>query len=182
MAGDRDGGPRLDPGPPDVDETVFTAWAMPGWASWDMYSPEADFCRFVGLLQRILQPNVVVETGVGVGRLTSHLDLDVCDYYGFESDPRWRRPPALDDRETPTRQELAVADLVILDSDPPFRHVELREWAWHGKHGSACVVHDTGNGHPTGTTHAELRATVASTGLPGLFLNNPRGGWLGIHP
>lgn len=170
--------------PPAVmhDETEFTSWAQPGWFSWDQWSPEQDFCRFVAMLQRMLQPAVVVETGVGVGRLTSHLDLASCTYFGFESDPKWRQPPA-GPQETPTVDDMASADLVILDSTPSYRRQEIDMWSAFGKPGSVCVVHDCGNGHPAkATTHHDLRRAVEDTGCPGVFLANPRGGWFGWHP
>lgn len=165
------------------DEREFTPFAAPGWMSWDNWSPERDFCRFVGMVQRMLQPAVVLETGVGAGRLTAHLDLEACIYVGFESDPEWRHPPA--ELGTPTAGQMASADLVVLDSAPEFRIPEIRRWAEHGKSGSVCVVHDCGNGHPDRkkwSTHRDLRRTVEAIGLPGIFLRNPRGGWLGWHP
>lgn len=167
------------------DERRFTPFAQSGWLSWDQWSPEEDFCRFVGMLQRMLQPAVVLETGVGIGRLTGYLNLDVCTYLGFESDPEWRRPPADPEQDTPTAEQVASANLVILDSAPEMRCAEIALWAEHGKQSSVCVVHDCGNGHPQKrkwSTHHGLRRAVADTGLPGVLLRNPRGGWLGWHP
>lgn len=164
------------------DEQTFTAHAQPGWLSWDSYSPEQDFCRFAGLLQRMLQPAVTLETGVGVGRLTGYLDADVGTYLGFESDAEWRRPPALPNIDTPQPEHMADADLVILDSEPGHRTTEIALWVEAGKPGSVCLVHDCGNGHPEGTLHTLLGRTMEATGFPGLRLNNPRGGWIGWHP
>jgi hypothetical protein len=168
---------------PARDEREFTPHAEAGWESWDKWSPERDFCTWVGWMQRILRPAVVLETGVGVGRLTGHLDLDACDYLGFEADPAWRSPPADPDQQSPTAAQMASADLVILDSDPTFRVPELKMWSADGKPGSVCIVHDCGNNHPPGwRTHHRLRAAVLETQLPGIFTRNPRGGWLGWHP
>lgn len=167
------------------DEREFTPFAAAGWMSWDQWSPELDFCRFAGMLVRVTAPAVVVETGVGVGRLTAHLDTTSSVYLGFESDPAWRRPPALTGRETPTPDEMGSADLVVLDSEPSLRRREIASWAACGKPGSVCLVHDCGNGHPDHpqwTEHHRLRRGVEATGIPGLFLSNPRGGWLGWHP
>jgi hypothetical protein len=168
--------------PPLADEKTFTPHAQPGWLSWDAWSPELDFCRFVGMLQRILQPTLTLETGVGIGRVTQHLDMGCGEYVGFESNPQWRQPPADPHADSPTVEEFAAADLVILDSDPEYRHRELKAWAEHGKPGSVCVMHDCGNNHPAGSLHVELRRTVEAVGLPGVFLRNPRGGWLGFKP
>lgn len=165
-----------------LDEQTFTPWAQPGWLCWDSHSPERDFCAFAGLLQRMLQPAVTLETGVGVGRLTSYLDMHIGTYLGFESDPEWRYPPADPDLPTPTAEQMAAADLVILDSEPEHRLSEIARWVEHGKPGSVCVVHDCGNGHAAGTVHDLLGRTVEATGLPGLRLKNPRGGWIGWRP
>lgn len=164
------------------DEQAFTAHAQPGWLSWDEYSPEQEFCQFAGWLQRMLQPAVTLETGVGIGRLTEHLDLELGTYLGFESDPAWRRSPADPKRGTPTAEEFAAADLVILDSEPQHRFAELTLWVKTGKQGSACLVHDCGNGHAESTFHQTLQHRIQETGTPGLFLRNPRGGWIGTHP
>lgn len=164
------------------DEKQFTPHGQTGWQSWDEWSPEQDFCRFAGMLQRMLQPALTLETGVGVGRLTEHLDPTIGAYAGFESDPAWRRPPAHPDRGTPDAEEMARADLVILDSDPERRVPELGLWSQCGKPGSVVLVHDAGNGHAAGTVHARIGHVCGSlTGQPGLFLRNPRGGWMGIH-
>ena len=164
-----------------LDEKTFTPHAQPGWLSWDGWSPEQDFCQFVGMLQRMLQPAVVLEPGVGIGRITGHLDLRRCRFLGFESDPEWRQPPADPTQDTPDRLQMGEADLVILDSDPAFRFAEIALWAEHGKPGSVCVVHDCGNGHLPRELHGRLGAACAATGMPGMFLKNPRGGWMGIH-
>ncbi|MFF2094856.1 hypothetical protein [Streptomyces sp. NPDC058202] len=163
------------------DEQTFTRHAEQGWLSWDEWSPEQDVCRFAGMLQRMLQPRCVLETGVGIGRITGHLDLDGCHFLGFESNPSWRRPPAHPDLATPTADHMAEADFVILDSDIDVRFAEIALWAEHGKPGSVALVHDAGNGHGPATVHAQIGFACAQTGQPGTFLKNPRGAWLGIH-
>ncbi|MFF0139674.1 hypothetical protein ACFYRN_24875 [Streptomyces sp. NPDC005227] len=163
------------------DEQQFTRHADQGWQSWDEWSPEQDVCRFAGLLQRMLQPKNVLETGVGIGRITDHLDLTSCQFLGFESNAAWRRPPAHPDLATPTADQMAEADFVILDSDVDVRFAEIHLWAEHGKPGSVVLVHDAGNGHGPATVHAQIGFACAQTGQPGTFLRNPRGAWLGIH-
>jgi hypothetical protein len=163
------------------DEKQFTRHAELGWLSWDEWSPERDFCRFVGMLQRMLRPARILETGVGIGRITDHLDLETCEFLGFESDPAWRQNPAHPDLVTPSAEQMAAADLVILDSDIEFRFGEIKLWGEAGKPGSACVVHDCGNGHEEWTVHHALGEACQATGQPGMPLKNPRGGWLGVH-
>jgi hypothetical protein len=164
-----------------LDEKTFTPHADTGWESWDEWSPERDFCCFAGMLQRLLQPAAIVETGVGTGRLTGHLDLSACTYAGFEADPVWRQPPAWPDQQTPSPLVMADADLVILDSAPEFRLGEIALWAEHGKSGSVVLVHDAGNGHGPASVHAQIGFACTTTNQPGRFLRNPRGGWMGIH-
>src|ERR1044072_3945050 len=163
------------------DEQMFTPHAGLGWLSWDEWSTAQDVCHFAATLQRVLQPPWVIETGVGVGRLTSHLDLDGCEHMGFESNPKWRQPPAQPDAATPSAEQMATAQLVILDSDPSYRLQEIRLWAAVGARGSVCLVHDAGNGHSEDTIHYQIGAVCAATGQPGVLLRNPRGGWLGVH-
>lgn len=165
-----------------VDETAFTPHARPGWQAWNSYSPEVEFCRFVGMLQRMLQPNVIVETGVGAGKVTEQFDLNGrVAWLGFESDDQWR-PAAAQRTDTPTVEQIASADMAIFDSDPAFRLPEIKVWAEHGKTGSVAVVHDAGNRHPVGwDTHHKIRRACEDADQPGVFLKNPRGGWLAIH-
>lgn len=165
-----------------VDERNFTPWASPGWESWDPYSPELGFCEFLAVMQRMLQPKVVLETGASGGRVTGFLDLTNCTYLGFEHDPRFRTPPSDPIRPTPDPDQVAVADMLILDSDPSHRLDEIARWAEHGRPGSTCIVHDAGNGHGPGYCHNDIRAAIVATGIRGVFLANPRGGWMGQHP
>lgn len=163
------------------DEQTFTPHAEQGWRAWDSYSPETEFCEFAGMLQRMLRPAVVLETGVGVGRLTEHLDLSVCTYLGFEADPAWRQAPADPGQGTPSPLMMSQADFVVLDSAPDFRFAEIAMWAEHGKRGSVALVHDAGNGHTPDTIHAQIGWACSVTAQPGMFLRNPRGGWLAVH-
>jgi hypothetical protein len=164
-----------------VDETAFTTWAEPGWEAWNAMSPEVDFCRFVGMLARMLQPAVTVETGVGAGKVTEQLDRQRTRWLGFEADTAWR-PEDAQDAATPSAEQMTSAELVILDSDPNHRFNEIACWVTHGRPDSVCVIHDAGNGHPDYYNHQRIREAILRTGIPGMFLRNPRGGWVGIHP
>jgi hypothetical protein len=178
-----------------VDESEFTPWAPLGWSSWNAMSAERDFCDFVGLLAQMLQPRHVIETGIGQGfttrRLASRLGdgLHVC----FENDPEIRAALAdlpffaderhqLREASTPSAEDFAQADLTVLDSEPPDRFTELKGWRTAGHAGSVLVVHDCGNGHPEGTYHDQIRRIVEELEIPGVFLRNPRGAFLGFHP
>ena len=163
-----------------VDESNFTPWAALGWHAWDEWSPEEEFCQFVSVMQKMLRPSVVLETGVGVGRMSGYIDRSACTYLGFESDPEWLQPPAA--LGEPTAEDIKRADLLVLDSDPAYRIRELAMWSLHGKPGSVCIVHDAGNGHPPGSNHDIIRRAIEATGIAGIYLANPRGGWLAAHP
>jgi hypothetical protein len=178
-----------------VDETEFTPWGAPGWLSWNPMSAERDFCEFVGKLTRLVQPGRVVETGVGQGYSTRRVaaalgdGLQIC----YENDAEIRAALAelpffadahhvLMSDPTPAGADFADADLTVLDSEPPDRYTELADWRTSGRPGSVLVVHDCGNGHPEGTPHAHLRQLVNDLDIPGVFLRNPRGSFLGFHP
>lgn len=174
--------------PPPTDETEFTPGAQRGWHAWDAWSPEYEFCHFVGWLQRMLAPAVVLETGVGVGNLTRFLDLAACQYWGFESDPEWRiiRQGGIVYRteHAPSAYDMQQADFVILDSAVELRSWEIDLWALHGKPGSVCIVHDAARRHPLIRAAAERASASQVNGsrIGGVFLANPRGGWLAVHP
>jgi hypothetical protein len=168
------------------DESEFTPGAAPGWESWDEWSPEIEFAAFAGTLQRMLQPAVVLETGVGVGRITQYLDLDASEWLGFESDPEWRTA------DLPYQADLTFdlaqinhADLVILDSAKPLRPKEIKKWAAAGKPGSVCLVHDAGERQAwerPDSIHARVRQAIYVTRINGVYTGNPRSGWLAVHP
>ena len=86
------------------------------------------------------------------------------------------------DHPTPLEEDFVGVDLTLLDSEPPDRYAELRHWRTAGEPGSVLVVHDCGNGHGEGTPHAQLHSLVEELDIPGVFLRNPRGSFLGIHP
>lgn len=178
-----------------VDETDFTPWARPGWRSWNPMSAELDFCEFVGQVARLLQPGLVVETGIGQGFSTRRISrgqgtgVHLC----FESDPELRTALAalpffldpehrLSPEGTPSDKDFALADLTVLDSDPEYRFDELQRWWASARPGSVIVIHDCGNGHPADAIHTHLRRTIESLDIPGTFLCNPRGGFFGVHP
>jgi len=178
-----------------IDETSFTPWIDPGWLSWNAMSAERDFCEFVGLLTRMLQPGLVVETGVGQGYTTRRVasGLGKGTHICFENDAAIRAGlsalPFFNDEHhvlmsepTPSAEDFARADLTVLDSEPPDRYTELEIWRASARPGSVLVVHDCGNGHPEGTLHAQLRHLIEDLDIPGVFLRNPRGAFMGFHP
>lgn len=183
-----------------VSERLYTPWAREGWEAWNQYGPEVPIAVFLqnlmGYLSQNMETPVVVETGVGQGYITRRLndskkaaDLVFC----FESDVAWRKRlsrldwwtccegrPVLDpDVSTPPQFLIQAADLVILDSNDPWRMAELCLWAACGKPGSLLFVHDTGNGHPTWDGHFNLGMLIRTLQLEGIWLENPRGAFLG---
>lgn len=162
------------------DERLFTGWAKSGWTAWNGESPEIEFCQFVGLLAKMVDPEIIIETGVGQRYVTRHLPEEP-EWLGYESDSQWRSE-GCQDAETPGPDQFAVADFVVLDSDPEWRIPELQQWREYGKPGSLAVVHDCGNGHSPNSEHALIRKSVEALGVPGFWLSNPRGGWVGWHP
>lgn len=178
-----------------VDETDFTPWAEPGWNSWNGMSAEREFSEFAGLLARLMQPGLVVETGVGQGYSTRRIasGLGNGTQLCFESDPDIRAGLSslsffdsprhvLSSYPAPSLADFARADLTVLDSEPPGRYAELRDWRAAATEGSVLLVHDCGNNHPEGTLHNELRQIIMEFDVPGVFFKNPRGAFLGLHP
>jgi hypothetical protein len=185
---------RSEPTP--INEQSYTAFAEPGWDAWNDMSPEKQFCEWVANTVMMFHPQVVIETGVGQGFLTRRL-LSVLRndqaYMGFESDPKWRNVigklawfsranAEIAAVASPPAELVAMADLLILDSDFSERWTELALWIEHGKPGSMLILHDAGNGHGPDTIHASLHEALRSLPFEGAFLNNPRGGCLAIKP
>jgi hypothetical protein len=159
-------------------------------------SPEVELCEFLVALVKMLRPSRLIETGTGQGFLTRRLksalgpeQLLTC----FESDPTWREAlsalaffdgerAVLSLAESPTSEELALTDLTCLDSDVPCRLLELERWWEAAVAGAAVFVHDAGNGHSPDTPHAAVRETIARLEIPGFFLANPRGAFVGVKP
>jgi len=164
--------------PEPVPEATFTPWAEPGWQAWNGQAVEVQIADFLGRFVDWLQPNRVIETGVGQGFITRRYQANRTL---FESDPEWRTRIVpycpVEQRVTFWAEEAAQADLTILDSNAPLRFAEL--WLWIAVGAGWCFVHDTGNGHPKGSAYTALHATVKAAKLPGVWLDNPRGAWLG---
>lgn len=183
-------------GEPDVvDEVRHTPWGEAGWQSWNDMSPEVEICNFFVRLVEVLRPRSIIETGTGQGFVARRVKPVLRDGQRltcFESDPTWRKAlgslPFFDDaccvlspEATPTDEEFA-ANLVFLDSDYAFRLTEIERWWRVAGEGAVLLVHDTGNGHGPETPHAWVRERVVALDIPGTFLSNPRGAFLGIKP
>jgi hypothetical protein len=181
--------------PPLVDETVHIGWAKKGWHSWNNMSPELEFCVFASDLVRLVEPSIVIETGTGQGFVTRRLVECLSQEQHlmcFEADPLWRRAltslPFFEDprcelstNESPSHDELANADLCVLDSDFVVRSKELTLWWRWARAGSILLVHDV-RSRPPWTPHAKLASLIDELRIPGVFLKNPRGGFLGTKP
>jgi hypothetical protein len=172
-----------------VDEQEFTPWCEPGWAAWNNMSPEVEFCTFAASLARMMAPSLIVETGVGQGYMTRSLPGRVLCYeadpdfrFVLQSTPLWTEERQLSVEESPSREVLAEAQLTIHDSNEPYRQREIALWVEVAPSGAVALVHDTGNGHAPDMPQAKLGEYVRSLSLPGVFLRNPRGAWLGIKP
>jgi hypothetical protein len=182
--------------PVPVDESTNTPWAEPGWHSWNDMSAEVELCECIAALAKLRRPARVIETGTGQGFLTRRLKAALAPDQHltcFESDPVWREAlqalPFFDgervvmsDTETPAADDFALADLACLDSDVGFRLREVERWWEAAPPGALAFVHDAGNGHGPETIHSQIRETILALGIPGCFLANPRGAFIGIKP
>lgn len=178
------------------DEASHTPWADPGWLAWNGMSPELEFCDFAAALMLLLQPALVIETGVGQGYLTRRLAARMRAgqrLLVFEDDAEIRRDleglpffstpnRSLGASSSPAAVDLAGAGLTILDSEVPIRLEELDLWIEVAPPGAMLLVHDTGNGHGPETAHQLIRDRLNERGVDGVFLRNPRGSFLGLKP
>jgi predicted O-methyltransferase YrrM len=165
----------------------------PAWHAWNRMAPEREFCELVGALVRMVKPALVIETGVGQGFTTRRIAPVLPPgsvLKAFESDQEWREQLAslpffdgesrvLADTPTPSDDDFATADLFVADSASELRRDEVTRWAERAKHGSYIVAHDTGHGHPEWTPHYKLGELIASLGISGVRLPNPRGSFVG---
>lgn len=182
--------------PPYEPESLHTPRAAPFWMAWNGMSAEVQFCDFGASLALMLQPDKVVETGVGQGFMTRRLATvlqpgqrllvfeDDPDFRaGLEQLPFFAHPErTLDAAPTPSPEDLVDAQLTILDSEIPSRLVEIDLWWQAAPAGAALLVHDAGNGHGPEAPHHLVRARIEEHGIVGAFLKNPRGSFVGFKP
>jgi hypothetical protein len=180
--------------PRPQDEILRTPWAEPGWHSWNNMSPEVELCDLLVSLVVAYRPKRIIETGTGQGFLTRRVAAVLHGEQRitcFESDPMWREAltslPFFDAErrlmspsDSPTVAELADTDITLLDSDFDLRLSETERW-WQGAaEGAVIFIHDAGNGHGPETGHAAVRALILELAIPGFFLANPRGAFIGV--
>ena len=182
--------------PEPLDEAAATPGAQQGWHSWNEMSPEVEICDFIVSLADVLRPELVIETGTGQGFLTRRIGARLRDdqrLVCYESHAEWRAALTsleffdgircvLAPDESPDDEAMAAARLCLLDSDFAFRLPEIQRWWRCARPGAAVFVHDAGNGHGEDTPHALVRATIIELGIPGIFLGNPRGAFVGQKP
>lgn len=177
---------------PAVDEQAFTPWAEKGWLAHNGQSPEVAVCDFVRNLIRMMQPEIVVETGVGQGYMTRTIAATGVHLVAFESDDEWRAVIARQDfwkhrktallspEPTPSEAAFITAQLSIIDSEFVVRFDEIRRWHEWAMPGAVALIHDTSD-RPD-TIHRSVRELIQDLGMTGVFLNNPRGCFMAVQP
>jgi hypothetical protein len=177
-----------------VDEAIFTEWASPGWHSWSATSPELEFCQLAATIAALVEPHTVIETGTGTGFLTRRLSEQLGpeqQLHCFESDPESRGALALlpffgepgrrlSSKASPEEVDFPRAEFAVLDSAFEVRLGELETWWRSARPGAIVLIHDAGNGHRVGTHQARIAERILELEIPGAFLSNPRGGFLGV--
>lgn len=177
--------------PKTKDEKLRTAWADEGWTAWNGRSPEREFCTFAKALVKLVRPKFLIETGVGQGYMTRRLkealpedSMMLC----FESDDEWRgalmnvdffQDGSLATGPTPAPVEMGKCYLLVADSTWRFRKSEIELWWEYAPEGSYLLVHDVSPTHPEGSVHTRIHDLIATLGIRGVLLSNPRGGFLG---
>lgn len=179
-----------------VEESEFTPGAGDEWLSWNGQSPEAHVCMFVESLVAMMEPKLVIETGVGQGYVTRAITPLLGagqQLIAFESDDAWRAAlwtlpfwtehrfvASLSLNGTPSAGEVYSADLCVFDSDFEQRFAEIRLWHTWAKPGAVALIHDTAERE--GTIHQSVRDLINDLGMTGVFLNNPRGCFMAVQP
>lgn len=179
--------------PTPVSERTFTPWCDQRWMAWNQHAVEVQVAQFLQLLAQELRSQIknpyIIETGVGQGFVTRRIHDNALHYRGWESDDDWRAAVSklLEDEpmlyvdpidKTPKHEEIMDADLMILDSNDPFRTMEFFSWLSIGKEHSLVFVHDTGNQHPSWDGHFTLGQVIRSSKVSGFWCDNPRGAFI----
>jgi len=183
--------------PPLQPERDFSPWGHPGWTCWNGHAVEFQVADFISRLAHGVATSFsdpyLIETGVGQGFVTRRvIDAipDTARLICFESDWRWREGIKRFDFWTdhlnacirneifPDEADFRTADLVILDSNDPWRKIEIMMWQELAPDGSVLFVHDTGTIHPPHDGHFTLGFLIKTLGLTGYWLENPRGSFL----
>jgi len=182
--------------PEPVAESTFTVGAGPAWSAWNAWSPEVEICRFLAELVTVLRPRHIVETGTGQGFVTRRVAARLRDGQRltcYESGADWRAAlrsldffdgerRVLASGATPDEEVLSSAEVCLFDSDFSYRLPELQRWSACARPGAVVFVHDAGNVHVDEPEFALTRAVVEELAIPGVFLDNPRGGFVGHKP
>lgn len=166
---DSDHRPEVIPDP--AYKHLMVPWEMAGpparmeggWHVWSRDALEAEIVMYADRLLRHLirtrEDLIVIETGVGQGyttrQLTQQLRPEHDLYWAYESDDGWRSSlqgmdfwlnhlsACIKDSPTPDAREMAVADLVIIDSSKPWSYSELHLWEATGKPDSILMFSGT---------------------------------------
>ena len=166
------------------------------WHQWNGHSPELEFCNYAKQLITLLKPMLVLETGTGQGYLTRRtvpVMPDISRYVCFETLPEFVEKmkdhyifqnglaEVICGTLDPTLA--SQADLTIIDSaGGPGRIKEIETWWNAAKPGALALIHDVSQRHPPVTTHYRHYEYVKTLKIPGVFMTNPRGSFLGQKP
>jgi hypothetical protein len=133
--------------------------------AWDERRPELEFCEFVASLMQMVQPAVVVETGTGDGLVARRI---------LEHVGTGQRLLSFD-KDTPDEDDFSAAAMSVMGSASDNLLDEVRAWWRAAPAGAIVIIHGVGMDHPLAPLMGEL-------GIPGAFLNNPSGAFLGVKP
>jgi hypothetical protein len=185
----------VDPIPPKgrqvaKSEGIYTDWGK-GWTSTSGKAQEQEFSNFLVSLINLNRPKTIIETGIGDGLTTRKLVAAAKSigalYTAFEHDEQYRKTAkvcgcVVSNLPTPSADQMANADLVILDSMTSYREKEIELWLEYGRAGSTMVVHDVSARHRADQIHRRLFNFIQERGIHGAYLHNPRGGFIATKP
>ena len=148
------------------------------------------------LSRRRAPTRTVIETGTGQGFLTRRIENGCATtsassatshtLNGELRSPRWSSSTGSDacshPTKAPTTKRWRPRACACWTRTLRFEYTEIQRWWRRARPGAAVFVHDAGNGHGDDTPHALVRATIIELGIPGIFLDNPRGAFVGQKP
>lgn len=174
-----------------VDEFEFSQ-IKHGFHAWNIMSPELEFCNVAAAVVETLPDNAfIIETGMGQGYVTRRI-LEVLKptqmFASWDTDQYWVNLAYETKSQeafvhilpgSPIPEDIAIASLLILDSEMGTRMYEFDIWWRRAIPGSLVLIHDT---YPYSIEDRTIMSFIKRRDIQGWHFTNPRGSFLGVHP
>lgn len=165
---------------PVYSEGKFTPWGE-GWTAWNGCAAECEFVEFVGSLVKLIRPDVIIETGAGMGFTTRgilpYMHDDAVLHLHETDEGLWGQIPdfrnVISHLGIPSSTTWRDCDLAIIGSTPEIGNTEISDFARHAGQDAVLLVHDVNRRELW--RHIEL----LSPWVTGTYLPHPRKSWIG---